>query len=371
MKIFNFQARSRRWPASSRSLLAACFIAAVLGGCAQLGPQVLSTGRPLYNTAVQETDSQQLLLNVVRQRYNDPILFLEVTSISSGFSREVSGNLLGSIFNSGKNDLAGTVGGTFNENPFIFYAPNTGEKFVRQMLTPLDLRTVALILQAGWSIERVLQIVGVSVNQLHNSPVGDEARTGYRKYLQVVSSLRDLQRDGRLIVGVEPGEDGGEASLALMITPDAVDSEPYRLVCESVSVSCDGQPLRLRQAFGNSSDGKTMALATRSLFSSLYVLAEGVDVPAEDAANGFAPHRPRTEGGPFDLHNPRGQLFHVLTSAEEPRNAAIKVFYRDSWFYIADNDMDSKVTFALLSMLVTLQAGDTTKITPLITLPAM
>jgi hypothetical protein len=46
------------------------------------------------------------------------------------------------------------------------------------------------------------------------------------------------------------------------------------------------------------------------------------------------------------------------------------VFYRDSWFYIADNDADSKVTFALLSMLITLQSGDTAKITPLITLPA-
>ncbi len=59
------------------------------------------------------------------------------------------------------------------------------------------------------------------------------------------------------------------------------------------------------------------------------------------------------------------------SSPTEPERSSVKVFYRDSWFYIADNDADSKVTFALLSMLVTLQSGDTTKITPLITLPAM
>ena len=352
-----------------RALVAAVTLAVVLGACAQLGPQVLSTGRPLYNIAVQQTESQQLLLNIVRQRYNDPILFLEVTSISSGFSREVNGSLVGNIFKSGKNDLTGTLGGTFSEIPYIFYAPNTGEKFVRQMLTPMDLRTLALILQAGWSIERVLLIVGESVNQLHNTPVGDDSRTGYRKYQEVLSSLRDLQRDGRLIVGVEPGKDGAEGGLALMISRDAVDSASYRLVCEAINVSCDGQPLRLRQAFGAASDGKTLALATRSLFSALYFLAQGVDVPAADAAAGTASARASSNGGPFDWTNSRGQLFRVHSSSTEPEAAAVKVFYRNSWFYIADSDADSKVTFALLSMLVTLQAGDTAKMTPLISLP--
>lgn len=352
-----------------RTLLAAVTMAFVLGACAQLGPQVLSTGRPLYNIAVQQTESQQLLLNIVRQRYNDPILFLEVTSISSGFNREVNGSLVGSIFNAGKNDLTGTLGGTFSEIPYIFYAPNTGEKFVRQMLTPMDLRTLALILQAGWSIERVLLILGESVNQLHNTLAGDESRTGYHKYREVVSSLRDLQRDGRLIVGMEPGKDGAEANLALTVSRDAVDSASYRLVCEAIDVSCDGQPLRLRQAFGAASDGKTLAVATRSLFSALYFLAQGVDVPAADAAAGTASPRASSNGGPFDWTDSRGHLFRVHSSPTPPEAAAVKVFYRDSWFYIADGDADSKVTFALLSMLVTLQAGDTAKMTPLISLP--
>jgi len=343
----------------------------MLAACAQLGPKALSAGRPLYNIAVQETEAQQLLLNIVRQRYNDPILFLDVTSISSGFSRDASSSLMGSIINAGKNDLSGSLGGSIGENPFIFYAPNTGEKFVRQMLTPLDLRTVALILQAGWSIERVLLIIGESVNQLRNTPAGDEATSGYQKYQDVVSSLRDLQRDGRLIIGVEPGKDSEEPELALMIAPDAVDSKPYRLICESISVSCDGRPLRLRQAFGASSDGQTLALATRSLFSALYFLSQGVDVPESDAGSGVAPARAKTTGGPFDWTQSRGQLFRVHNSSSEPADASIKVFYRNSWFYIDDADSDSKVTFALLSMLVTLQSGDTTKITPLITLPAM
>jgi len=359
--------QNRRAP---NALLAGMILSMAVAACAQLGPEALTAGRPLYNVAVAQTESQQLLLNIVRQRYNDPIMFLDVTSISSGFSREASAGLLGNIINSGKNELSGTLSGTMGETPFITYTPNIGEKFVRQMLTPLDLRTVALILQAGWSIERVLLIVGESVNQLRNTPSADESRSGYREYQEVLSSLRDLQRDGRLIVGVEPGKDAESPELALMIAPDAVESEAYRLVCEAIRVSCDGRPLRLRQAFGASSDGETLALATRSLFSALYFLAQGVDVPEADAATGTASPRPRSAGGPFDWTNSRGQLFHVYTSATEPENASVKVHYRDSWFYIADNDADSKVTFALLSMLVTLQSGDTNKITPLLTLPA-
>ena len=66
-----------------------------VGGCSQLGPKVLTSGRPLYNIAVQETEAQQLLLNIVRQRYRDPVLFLDVTSISSGFSRQAVAGLSG------------------------------------------------------------------------------------------------------------------------------------------------------------------------------------------------------------------------------------------------------------------------------------
>jgi hypothetical protein len=47
------------------------------------------------------------------------------------------------------------------------------------------------------------------------------------------------------------------------------------------------------------------------------------------------------------------------------------VSYRNTWFYIDDADVDSKTTFALLSILLTLQAGDPGRITPLVTLPAM
>jgi len=357
-------------PDACRNLFLSVLTAFALSACSQLGPKVLSTGRPLYNMAVQTTDSQQLLLNIVRQRYSDPILFLDVTSISSGFTREAHADLVGNLFPEGKGSSGGTLGGIISESPFITYAPNTGEKFVTQMLTPLDLRTVSLIVQAGWSIERVLLIAGESINQLRNTSSGSpEAQEGYLKYLKVVSSLRALQKEGQLSLGAEESKDGKGSTMSLLVAPAAVEGEYYRTVCESIKVACDGRPLKIRQAIGISSDGETLAVATRSIMSALYFLAQGVEVPAADSEDGVALKAVTIAGGPFDTSGSGKKLFHVASSSEEPQNAAVKVFYRDSWFYIEDTDIDSKTTFVLLSMLVMLQSGDTAKITPLITLP--
>jgi hypothetical protein len=348
------------------ALLTAVSLLTFLSGCAQLGPQVLVSGRPQYNMAVQETESQQILLNIVRQRYRDPVLFLDVTSISSGFNREASAGLSG---NTGSSDLGGVLGGRISESPFITYAPNTGEAFVRQMMTPLDIYTLALIVQAGWSIERTLLIVGDSVNQLRNTPTDDNPQTGYLKFHEAVSSLRDLQRDGKLSLGAEQTPDDEEAQLSLVVAPDSVDSEAFHRACGALKVACDGRPLKLQHAIGAALDDETMVLATRSLFSSMFFLSQGVVVPEEDVSRGFVSRSSIVAGGPFDEVGTGESLFKVLSSDEEPEHAAVKIFYRDSWFYIADDDSSSKVTFALVSMIMMLQSGNAAKITPLITIP--
>jgi hypothetical protein len=344
-------------------------VTAFLGGCTQMGPQVLMTGRPQYNVAVQKTEAQQLLLNIVRNRYNEPILFLDITSITSGFSRGVNGGLLGS-FSSGSNSGVTSLGGDIRENPNVFYAPNTGEKFVRQMLTPIDLRTIALLLQAGWSIERVLLLLGESASQLYNRPVENQTVEPYGQFLKVADSLRELQRNRQLIIGLEPGESDTDLALVMMVTPEAIESPAYQVVCVALEVECDGQPLRLRQGFGALAGSNTLTLATRSLFSAIYHLSRHVDAPIQDVEAGYASQSTDLNDESTRATAALRQLFHVRSSANEPEHASVKVYYRDTWFYIADADQDSKTTFALLSMLVTLKSGDASGVMPLITIPS-
>jgi hypothetical protein len=61
-----------------------------LAGCSTLGPRLLKGERGSYNLALQYTNDEQLLLNVVRLRYRDTPVFLEIGSLSTQFSFEAS-----------------------------------------------------------------------------------------------------------------------------------------------------------------------------------------------------------------------------------------------------------------------------------------
>lgn len=55
-------------------------------GCKTLGPRAVKWERTPYNFAIQETQDAQLLLNLVRLKYRDTPVFLELSSIASQFS---------------------------------------------------------------------------------------------------------------------------------------------------------------------------------------------------------------------------------------------------------------------------------------------
>ena len=60
-------------------------LAVAIAGCNVVGPASVRTGRADYNIAIQQTNSEQLLLNLVRLRYRDVPYFLEVASVSTSF----------------------------------------------------------------------------------------------------------------------------------------------------------------------------------------------------------------------------------------------------------------------------------------------
>ena len=47
----------------------------------------------------------------------------------------------------------------------------------------------------------------------------------------------------------------------------------------------------------------------------------------------------------------------------------MSIKYRDYWFYISDNDLESKRTFILLQQLFNLQAAEPKKSQPILSLP--
>ena len=74
--------RRSRWrePAWRMALLVACLGAA---GC--VGPRAISHTRMRYNEVYRSTNDEQLLLNIVRLRYADSPVFIDLPNITSQF----------------------------------------------------------------------------------------------------------------------------------------------------------------------------------------------------------------------------------------------------------------------------------------------
>ena len=79
--------------------------AAAIAGCATLGPRTIRGDRFNYNESGAESSKEQILLNIVRLRYGEPIYFLEIGSMLSQFSFQATGALSG-----WENDIHGAYG---------------------------------------------------------------------------------------------------------------------------------------------------------------------------------------------------------------------------------------------------------------------
>ncbi len=79
-----------------------------LSGC--LGPKAIRYTRMRYNEVVRATNDEQLLMNIVRLRYADSPVFIDLPNITSQFEVAGRGNYLGGYGN--QDASAGRASGT-------------------------------------------------------------------------------------------------------------------------------------------------------------------------------------------------------------------------------------------------------------------
>src|SRR5436189_79651 len=123
-----------------------------------------------------------MMLNLVRLRYGDIGVFLDVGQIVSGYTVEsvVSASAFWNLFgfsiehpNVPNNTVAASVGGRFTDRPTITYTPLMGERFARSMMTPVPPASVLSLIQAGYPVDLVLRLMVNVVNGLDNRHGGD------------------------------------------------------------------------------------------------------------------------------------------------------------------------------------------------------
>jgi hypothetical protein len=343
-----------------------------LTGCSHLGPQTVPRDRFDYNMAISNSWKEQTLLNIVKLRYADMPLFVEVASVVSGYTLESSVSLGGDV--SSKDAVQGdffslNTGGKFTDRPTITYAPITGRKFNESFMTPIPPRAILFLMQTGWPVDVVFPMTVDSINGLRSQvAAGTNQRLGDPDFYRLVSLLREVQKSGAVGMRIVKGKDQKETTVLFFhrknITPEITAA--LREVNRLLGLNTERQETSV--VYGLISQGdEEIAMLTRSTLQIMVDLATQIDVPPEHVAQGRTVSSLMQAQG---IEAEDARLINVKTSAEKPENAFTAVKYRDYWFWIDDRDFKSKRTFAFVMILFSLMETGGKEGLPLVTIPA-
>jgi hypothetical protein len=347
----------------------ACAFAA--SGCqAHLGPQAIRRAAPAFNDVIVREMNEQLLLNLVRLRYRDNPLFLEVGTITATQTLSSSGGVAAD-FSVGAGAPTGYVvrpslGLTYSESPTVVFTPLQGEGFFRRMMSPLPPIAVMLFAASGWSIARVMALAIDRVNEPSAAGPTPADAPQFEDFHELAATLRELQIKHAVAIGVD--QNGSSSELVVEFSSDPKLMPQLELVRRLLHLT----PGLTRYTFtGNvlGRDETHVAVRMRSLLSVLFYLSQGVEVPESDGVRGLVTVTHSADGKPFDWQAMFKGWFRVRASETEPGHAYVRVHHRGHWFYIADDDLETKSTFMLLTELFNLQAGQAATPPPQLTLP--
>jgi hypothetical protein len=166
-------------------------------GCSHLGPRSVTADRFDYGTAIADSWKQQTLLNIVKLRYMDLPMFMEVASVVSGYSMQTGVSVNGTLSSdSAIQGNFGSIGGQaiYTERPTITYVPTTGDKFLRGLITPIDPKNIFFLLQSGYAADFILSLAVESLNGVRNrSTAGGVVREADPEFLRALVLLREVQ----------------------------------------------------------------------------------------------------------------------------------------------------------------------------------
>jgi len=140
-------------------------------GCTHLGPRTVAVDRFDYSTAIADSWKQQTLLNIVKLRYMDLPVFVDVSSVVAGYSMQTGVSVNGTLSTEKAiqgNFLTGGGSAIYTDRPTITYTPLTGQKFLRGLMTPIEPKNIFFMLQSGYAADFILGLTVESLNGAHN-----------------------------------------------------------------------------------------------------------------------------------------------------------------------------------------------------------
>ena len=386
-------------------ILVAC---AGMTGC--LGPKAVRYTRMRYNEVVRDTNDEQLLINIVRLRYADSPIFIDLPNITSQFEVAGGGNYLGGYGNQTNAPASLGFGNmSLRDTPTLSYHPREGREIAKALLTPLS-ADLFIVVNGGANLEQLLLF---SVNDINDVPNASRATTLiprvpddnalYFRGVRLMASLREREAT-ELVFGTEEQSDDSsdpmpkgvvegrdllnaardgyvyrtqsdgqvtvrkrEKSLYLRIRPDYVHSPEMQEIARIFHVTPGLSKYRIKSELSDEANQEhpsalgsdTFYMNLRSVLQVMTFLSKGVCIPEEHVISGVAPMTPGPDGQPFDWTQITAGHFIVHAQKHRPRDSEVAVHYRGFWFFIAPDDVNSRAALAILEIVFALQeSGD-------------
>jgi hypothetical protein len=335
----------------------------VLASCASVRPDRITADRMEYGQVIADSWKRQTLLNVVRLRYADAPVFLDVVSVINSYS--VGGNASGTATlpsNADPRVFALTTQGTWSNTPTVTYQPLLGDRFTKSLLQPVPPAAVFRLLQGGWPADLVMQTVVGSINGLRNESDGVDADANFR---QLIEALTRIQRAAGLGIRVETQKDGSTAVVLLLRgDADATLREDARRIRELLGLEEGIGEFDITYGLVPRSR-REAAVICRSMLEIMVQLGFSIELPATHTGDRRALPSRRHAG-----HERAGSPLHVHSGTAEPADVYAAVRYKNFWYWINDTDIESKRIFTILMILFSLAETGQSAAGPVLTVPS-
>jgi hypothetical protein len=366
----------RRFPMSSALRRAPLELALSLGalvaltGCAHIGPRTIPVDRFDYSTAVADSWKQQTLLNIVKMRYMDLPVFVDVSSIVSGYSLQTGVNVGGTV--SSEKAIQGNFAAVgaqavYTDRPTITYTPLTGEKFLKGLLAPIDPKNIFFLVQSGYPADFLLGLTVESLNGVRNRSVGGggvrEADPDFGRALQL---LREVQAAGAVGMHVEEDKSKGSTGV-LLFRRDDVPADVVEKAAEVrrlLKLPPEQQRFNLIYSPARGAEDE-LAVNSRSMLQIMGAFSSYMDVPEEHLKDHSAV--PAVEHATMET---RQEVARIHSGKDKPESSFAAVNYRGYWYWVDNGDLRTKRALTAVMFFFTLSETGGNERLPLITIPA-
>ncbi len=317
-------------------ILSALFL---FSGC--VAPIALHRAVIAYDRSVIRIESELLLLNIARARYNHPIHFTAVSSIAATFNFEAHTSIAGFFSESpglAFKSLSPSFGGSASENPTVNIIPVQGEDFTKRILTPMNESKLEFLVQQGIEPAIILRLMARGIlltgygesRGLLNMPHRKEE---YKEFRRIVLHLSSLALARQLYMGSIRFADESERVVITNYNPMTISNDERKQLHEEVQ---DYPPNHVLVDISPDHPGGSYPLRgmikLRSFKAILGFLGRSIDRETEFHVE----KDPRT--GPI-LRNP-AKTMNVRVSVFHPRDATSSVKHNGRWYWIKNAPLE-------------------------------